>query len=110
MVILKKIKASSLFETLIATILIVVIFMVASFAMNNLFGQRIKNNTSAIQTELLELEYFYKNGRVTIPYFEVKDDWTYTINKTKNNSKHLIELKAFNSKTKKTLTRSFETQ
>ena len=37
MVVLKKIKASTLMETLVATVLIIVVFMAASMILNNMF-------------------------------------------------------------------------
>ncbi len=107
MVILKKLKASTLMETLVATVLIVVIFMVASFAMNNLFGLAIKKNTKAVKTQLTQLEYLYRNNQLQLPYTASKNDWIYTIEKIKTHEKSLIEFEASNPKTNQKLTTTY---
>ena len=61
MVILKKIKASTLMETLVASVLIVVVFMISSMILNNLFSNTIKSNTRAIEAHINELQYLYIN-------------------------------------------------
>ncbi len=52
MVVLKKIKAFTLMETLVATVLIVIVFMISSMLLNNLFYNSIKDNTIAIDAHL----------------------------------------------------------
>lgn len=79
MVVLKKLKASTLMETMVATVLIVIIFMVASLTLNNVFGNSIKFNTTEIETHLNKLEYQYQHDLLELPYEEVHNNWTITI-------------------------------
>jgi len=103
MVILKKIKGSTLMETLIATVLIVIIFMLASMTLNNLFSNTINNSTQAIKTHLNELEYLEKNIQLQLPYTETFQSWNVTIATYKENNKLFIEFEAVNPKTNKTI-------
>tara|TARA_R110002050_G_scaffold26661_4_gene69960 strand:- start:3459 stop:3794 length:336 start_codon:yes stop_codon:yes gene_type:complete len=103
MVILKKIKASTLMETLVATVLIVVIFMMASMILNNLFSNSIKNNTRAIEAQLSELQYLNENDKLEIPYNEDFKDWQIVVDSYKENNMTIIEFEATNSNTSKTI-------
>lgn len=100
MVILKKIKASTLMETLVATVLIVVVFMISSMILNNLFYNSIKNNTRGIETYLSELEYLYKNEKIMVPYYDDYNTWSITIESYKVNDKSYILFEAINEETK----------
>jgi len=75
MVVLKKIKGSTLMETLVATVLIVVVFMIASMILNNLFSNSIKSNTRVIDAHLNELEYFYTSDKLSLPYYDDFKSW-----------------------------------
>ena len=75
MVVLKKIKASTLMETMVATVLIVVVFMVASLVMNALMTAQVKSNLSPIKEHLQQLEYAYKNHQIPLPYHEEWKGW-----------------------------------
>ena len=99
MVILKKIKASTLMETLVATVLIMVVFMVASMILNNLFSNSIKNNTRAITAKLNEIEYFYENRKIIIPYYDDYESWVISVEQISNSD--FIQIKATNELTNK---------
>ena len=83
MAVLKKIKASTLMETLVATVLIVVLFMTASMVLNNLFSASIQNNTYSVKQELFRLQYAYQNGVLELPYLAEIDDSQLTVKETK---------------------------
>ena len=68
-------------ETLVATVLIVLIFMLASMILNNLFSNTIKNNTQAIDNHLNELQYLHQNEQLQLPYTEVFQNWNISIEK-----------------------------
>ena len=108
MVRLKKIKASTLMETLVATVLIVTIFILASLILNNLFSNSIKNNTGIIETQLNELQYFQEHEKLQLPYQETFKDWNIHIDEFTENDKNFIEFEAIHSKTKKNITRLYE--
>ncbi|WP_179317225.1 hypothetical protein [Winogradskyella undariae] len=103
MVILKKIKGSTLMETLVATVLIVIIFMMSSMILNNLFSNSIKNNTRDIEAQLLELQYLYENDKLEIPYNEDFKDWQIVVDTYKENNTTIVEFEATNRNTLKTI-------
>ena len=87
MAVLKRIKASTLMETLVATILIVVVFMLASMLLNSLFVNTVEDNRGAIRQELLLLQYKYKNNRLAVPYYDEQGQWRIEVHQESWNSK-----------------------
>ena len=110
MVILKKLKGSTLMETLIATVLIVIVFMMASMILNNVFATSIKNNTRLIDAHLNELQYLELNNKLELPYYETINDWKISIVKYQDQSKSNIEFEAFNASSKQTILIISETE
>lgn len=106
MVVLKKVKASTLMETLVATVLIVAVFMIASLILNNLFSNSIKNSTQAIDNRLNELEYYVIHNSIQLPYKEDFESWTIYIDTYKENNKPIIELEAKQIDTKKEIVKT----
>ena len=94
MVVLKRLKAASLMETLIATILIMVIFMLSSLILNNLFSNAIKKDKRAITAELNKLEYLYLNNQLQTPLLEEYGMWLITIKREDLQKRKLIILEA----------------
>ncbi len=80
MALLKKIKASTLMETMVATVLIVVIFLMVSMLLNSLFSANIRGNTQQLSEQLHRLEYAQKNGLIPVPHEEEWEDWTIEMN------------------------------
>lgn len=101
MALLKKIKASTLMETLVATVLIIVIFMMASLILNTMFSSTLQRNTSAISERLQRLEYEYKNGIIEIPYYETWDAWEIEILGEHSSTIEFMVMQASNKKTDK---------
>lgn len=101
MVILKKIKGSTLMETLIATVLIMVIFVVSSLILNNLFSNSIKNNSRGITAKINEIEYQYKNDKITLPFYDAYNTWEINIEMADNREK--VNINAKNTQTNKTV-------
>lgn len=85
MAVLKKIKASTLMETLVATVLIVVVFMLASMILNHLFSNTIKNNTADIDAYINELKYLYLNDQLSLPFHEDYKQWEVSVQFNNNN-------------------------
>jgi len=81
MVVLKKIKAATLIEVLTASVLIIIVFMMASLSFNNVFGNQIRNDHSAIENRIKELEYQYLHERIQLPYAEDFKGWEVLITK-----------------------------
>ncbi len=89
MVILKKIKAATLIEVLTASVLIIIVFMVASLSFNNVFANQIKRDHSAIENRVKELEYFSIHRIIKIPYAEDFQGWEIMI--TTKGAKTVLE-------------------
>ncbi|MCH2046913.1 MAG: hypothetical protein MK212_22555 [Saprospiraceae bacterium] len=105
MALLKKIKAATLMETLVATVLIFVVFMLASGILNNLLLNTIKNNTRLVDTRLYELEYLWLSDQLQLPYDEDLNDWSITVGKVKGNDYNHIVIEAKHKDTRKTIER-----
>ena len=75
MVKLKKIKASSLLEILIASVLIMVIFGIAITIINNLFISNFKRDDFALKNRIREIQYFIKNEKLNPPFYEENNYW-----------------------------------
>jgi|SRR5690606_9738720 len=79
MVILKKIKSSTLIETLVASVIIVIIFVVSSLILNNVFLSVTKNNATPIHTYLKELHYLKINNKISLPFSTEFKEWSIDI-------------------------------
>ncbi len=75
MVILKKIRAATLIETLTASVLIIIVFMIASLSFNNIFNNHVKRDQSTIENRIKELEYLINHQKIKVPYAEDFAGW-----------------------------------
>ena len=75
MAILKRIKAASLVETLTASVLIIVVFMIASLSFNNVFLNSIKSDEQMLENRVRELKYFAGKGKLVFPFNEEQEYW-----------------------------------
>jgi len=103
MVVLKKIKASTLVETITASVIIIIVFAIASLTLNNVFASTIKNDTNQIENHIQKLEYQYVNNNISIPYNEEHKNWEISISKVEENNIGWLMFKAENSITKKSI-------
>ncbi len=69
-ILIKKITAASLVEVLVASVLILVIFTISSFSLNNLFKSNYQRNTFLTESRLKELQYLYIHDQLQLPYSE----------------------------------------
>lgn len=88
--VLKKVKASSIVETLVATVIIVILFAIASLTLNTMFIASAKGNTDAIETQLRILEYKYINGQIETPYFDDFKDWELSVEMEKGRDRNVL--------------------
>lgn len=98
-----RVKGSTLMETLVATVLILIIFMLASMILNNLFSTTINNNTQAIENHINELQYLQQYNQIEVPYTETYKNWNISIENYKENKQSITEFEAINLKTNKTI-------
>lgn len=82
MALLRKVRAASLVETLTASVIIVVVFMIASLSFNNVFRNSVKANDDLLQNRLQEIEYLARNGKILYPFFEEGTYWTISAENT----------------------------
>lgn len=88
MVILRKVKSATLIETLIATVLIVIVFLLATMIINTVFFNTFHQKKEVVVNRLDELEYNCINQSLKLPYQEEYENWTIQIRK-KDNLKEL---------------------
>ncbi len=86
MVILKKIRAATLVEVLTASVLIIIVFMIASLSFNTIFSNQIKKDHSALDNRIKEIEYLFIHKKIGAPYAEDFDGWEILITSTKDKS------------------------
>ncbi|WP_299548464.1 hypothetical protein [Seonamhaeicola sp.] len=92
-------------ETLVASVLIVIVFMMAGMILNNIFSNTIKNDTGDIETYIAELEYLYKNEKLLLPFHDAFESWDITVKAVKNFNEDLLSFEAVNQRTNKTYSR-----
>lgn len=80
MVILRKIAASTLMETMVATVLLVIVFMTASMVMGSLLEARFKSETGEVNAALREIRYQLQSGNTQLPYSSNPKGWTIRMN------------------------------
>jgi hypothetical protein len=68
MVVLKKIKASSILENLVASIIILVVFSIAGTSVNQIFEDNVNNREFKFDNRVKELEYLMINNQLQLPY------------------------------------------
>jgi len=98
-----RLKASTLMETLVATVLIVVVFMMASMILNNLFSNTVKGNTRDVEAHLNELNYLYLNDKLNLPFYDDYKQWHISIVLNETNNQNKIVFEAENSNTNQTI-------
>ena len=109
MVVLKKVKASSLNEVIVATVIIVLVFGIAMSTLNNIMQNIANRDVQFIQTKLNELVYEYQQGKIKLPFSIVEDQWTINIRKASDFEVTTVEFEITNTINKKTLQRKIVT-
>ncbi|MCF6296664.1 MAG: hypothetical protein L3J08_01550 [Flavobacteriaceae bacterium] len=98
-----KLKASTIIETLVASVIIILIFTIASLTLNNIFKGVVKNDVSKIENHLTKLMYLQQNEKFDLPYQEDFKDWEiYFYRETKHEVPFLI-IEATNKTSKKNI-------
>jgi hypothetical protein len=105
MVVLKKVKSATLVEVIVASVLIVIMFMIASLVLNNLVLNTFSKNSHPIENRLNELEYELENDLIKLPYNENYKGWDIAIRIEKKDSKMDLLILATNEKNTKEITR-----
>ena len=104
--ILKKIRSATLIEALVATILIVIVFVVASLILNNMLFNTFSRNMQPAETRITELEYLAQHNSIKLPYREDFRQWRIELDTEKYDNKLWLISKAINKNNKKSVTKS----
>lgn len=86
-------------ETLVATVLIVLIFMISTFLLNSLFTVTVRQHTAALHTRIAELTYLSLHNQIVIPYDDEFGNWSISVERA---GRKLI-FEALHTKTNKTI-------
>ncbi len=90
-------------ETIMATVLIMVIFILSSMILNNLFSNTIKNDTRGIEARLNALHYLCINDKVNLPHYEEFNSWEISVLSDQFDEYSILLFEAVNKDTGKTL-------
>jgi hypothetical protein len=103
MVVLKKIKASTLLETMVATVLLVVIFAVASNLMFSLLASESRGNIGSLKNRIYELEYAVIQNQISLPYQETWNTWEIQLWQGTSSERIIVDFSALNTANQKTV-------
>lgn len=103
-----KLKAATLVESLVASVIIIVVFTIASLTLNNIFSSNIKNNTDAIENRINKLTYLYHNNKIKFPYQEDFEDWDIQLIQSKGDKESYYFFKAKQLNSKKSISRKLD--
>jgi len=92
-------------ETLVATVLIVIIFMISSMLLNNIFSNSIKGKSHFVTERLHQLKYKFRNENLKLPHYENVNEWEFSIHPEMKEGINVLIFKAENSFTQKSITR-----
>ncbi|WP_117885637.1 type IV pilus modification PilV family protein [Aureibaculum luteum] len=90
----KKLKASTLVEVLVASVIIILIFAIASMTLNNVFQSSIQGNTHRIDTHLNKLKYLYEHDKISNDYQDSFKDYDITFSKLVENDQAYVLIEA----------------
>ena len=102
---LRKVKGSSLVETLIATVVIMIVFGIAMVTISNVLENTVKSSTSKIDSELNKLVYLYEHNELTVPDVKEFNQWNIRIKKEKEGTLRYVVFRAEDQKSKKIRTK-----
>lgn len=86
MVILRKIKSATLAEAIVATIIIVIVFAVASLVLNNLLVNSFSKKSYQIEPRMNELMYLASYEKLELPHTEQYGAWDVAVRAEKKSS------------------------
>ena len=81
-------------ETLVATTLIVAIFVIASMILNNVFSSTLKRNTTAVEAQLSELMYLHQHQAIKLPYTTDFEQWKISFESIRIENKTQLRIEA----------------
>ena len=101
--VLNKIKSATLVETIVATVLILILFVISSLMINNIFRNNFLSNTDDVERRLITLEYQLQNHQIDIPYNETYENWEIMLERQAESKDGVILMNAHKKGTKKAI-------
>ncbi|PKD18028.1 hypothetical protein APR41_18110 [Salegentibacter salinarum] len=92
MALLKRLKGASLMETLTASVIVVIVFMIANLSFSNIFLSTIKSNSFELENRKQELKYLIRNGKLELPYFGEGAYWNESIQQSAQGKYVILEI------------------
>lgn len=100
-----KIKASSLTEVIVATTILLVVFAITLFTLNNMMMSSVRKDTQVMNTKIEKLVYQYRNKQLKVPVSFIEDEFLISIQKIQHNEIEFLEFSITHSIYKKTVTK-----
>ena len=100
-----KVSASSLVETIVATVIIMIVFGIAMSSMLGVVKRTTENSTYIIDSKLQKLSYLYQNNELKVPNTIEIPQWTIVIKKQQEGKLTFVVFRATHKKNKKTRTK-----
>lgn len=97
MVVLKKIRGATIIDTLIALVILVIVFVIAGFTINNTFKGMVKKDDFLYQNRLREVSYFLDHNLIEIPFYEETNQWEIQVERAELGYKITSLFKPMNS-------------
>lgn len=91
-------------ETLVATVLIVIIFMMCSMLLNSMFFNSMQGRYPLIKERMQQLKYEYSHDAYPLPYYEDYHDWEFTVSRLEEGGNRFVVFKAENLMHQKEIT------
>lgn len=99
----KKLKASSLMEVVIATSILLTVFAIAIFTLNNIMLSSVRQENHRMQNQMRKMMYLYKHQQIAVPFSDVKGKFEVALIKKTDKEMDWIYIIIKNTDTKKSI-------
>jgi uncharacterized membrane protein len=100
-----KVSASSLVETIVATVIIMIVFGIAISSILGVVKRTTENSTYIIDSKLQKLSYLYQNNELKVPNTIEIPQWSIVIKKQQEGKLTFVIFRATHKKNKKIRTK-----
>ena len=92
-------------EVIVATTILLTVFAIAIFTLNNILLSSVQKETQSMETQLEKLRYQYTNQQLKIPISYREDEFIIAVQKMNQNNQQFVVFSITNSKTNKSVTK-----
>lgn len=104
---IRKYRSATLMEAVVATALVVIVFMVASLVINNLLKSYYLGKTQDVAYRVNQLRYQMCYSKIIVPYKEKYGSWSINAEIERDATTEFLQFEATNEASGKTFRRSF---